>query len=75
MCWNEEDKWGRCSVGQLMIRGMGAGLEDLVCQPDRLRLDCTGPGELQLVPGVKQIWEAVLTAACWWPLIQTCAGF
>lgn len=34
-----------------MSRGIGAGLVDFVCQPHRLRLDCTDTGEPQQIVG------------------------
>lgn len=52
-------------MGQLMVRGMGAGLEDLVSQTNRLRLDCTGPREPQKVLCVKQCFGR----QCWQQLL------
>lgn len=44
-----------------------------MCQPDRLRLHCTGTTE---GAGCKSVFgEAVLAVGCWWPWIQRCADF
>lgn len=53
MHWDEGDGLGKAFGGSAHDQRLGAGLQDLVYQPSRLRLYRTGTGEPQQVLGVK----------------------